>query len=187
MHRRPNRARPAGFAALIALVLAPAVGSQDAGLEPRETTAPARLEVTVLDDAGEPVEGALITALPSTGGYRGFGIDPEKLRATVTGAGGRTTLESLPPGPWTVGVQARGFAPHTDRRVAAGPLEVRLEKGGAITGVVADAEGVPLADARVSLDPGFPLPSAWVAEASRVETTTDAEGRFRLEGIGPDR
>ena len=194
MDRRNALVMRVGIVALTTLLAAAAARAQDAA-PPRLPAAATKdpvtlavsaghLEISVTDDKGEPVEGALVVALPSSGGYLAFGLDPEKLRTTITGAGGRATLEALPPGPWTLTVQARGFAPKTERRVERGPLEVRLDKGGVITGTVADAEGVPVADARVSIDTGLPLPSAWAAEASRVEASTDSEGRFRLEGIG---
>ena len=70
-------------------------------------------------------------ALPSQGAYRPFGgLAPEKVRSTLTGREGKAKLESLPPGPWNVTVHARGFVTQPLRRVASGPLAVRLEKGG---------------------------------------------------------
>ena len=81
-------------------------------------------------------------AVPVQGAYRSFGgLDSEKVRSTVTGREGKARLESLPPGPWNVTVHARGFVPQPTRRVASGPLAVRLEKGAAITGVVREGEG----------------------------------------------
>ena len=144
------------------------------------------LEVVVRDPAGQPVAGAVVVATPSSGAWLPFGgVARDTVRATVTGASGRALLEALPPGPWTLVVQAEGFAPRRVRRVEAGPLEVRLEMGGVLTGVVRDAEGSPVAGARVALDADLPLETDWVAEASRVEAVTDGEGRFRLGGIGP--
>jgi large repetitive protein len=144
------------------------------------------LDVTVTDPGGKPVEGAFVMALPVRGAYRSFGeLATEKVRSTLTGREGKARLESLPPGPWNVGVHARGFVTQSLRRVASGPLAVRLEKGGVITGVVREADGKrPVAGARVAVDGGLPLPSGWEEDATRNETTTDAAGRFRLEGIG---
>jgi protocatechuate 3,4-dioxygenase beta subunit len=143
------------------------------------------LHVTVTDAKGRPVKGAFVLAQPVSGAYRPFGgLDPAKLRSTVTGRDGKATLESLPPGPWNVTVRARGFVPRPLRRVASGPLAVRLDEGGSITGVVRDAESrEPVADAEVAIGGRGLLPDAW-EEASRVETRTDARGRFRLDGIG---
>ena len=125
-------------------------------------------------------------AVPVQGAYRSFGgLAPEKVRSTVTGREGKAKLESLPPGPWNVTVHARGFVTQPTRRVASGPLAVRLEKGGVITGVVREADGNrPIAGARVGVGRRARLPGDWSDEATRNETVTDAEGRFRLEGIG---
>jgi len=151
---------------------------------PRPVTS---LDVTVTDSAGKPVEGAFVMALPTQGAYRPYGgIAPEKVRSTLTGREGKAKLESLPPGPWNVTVHARGFVTQPLRRVASGPLAVRLEKGGVITGVVRDGDGNrPVAGARVAVDGGLPLSSGWSQDATRNETATGAQGRFRLEGIGP--
>ncbi len=145
-----------------------------------------RLDVVVTDPAGRPVEGAFVMAVPVQGAYRSFGgLAPEKVRSTVTGREGKARLESLPPGPWNVTVHARGLVPQPTRRVASGPLAVRLEKGGVITGVVREGDGNrPIAGARVAVESGLSTPEGWSAEATRNEAVTDAEGRFRLEGIG---
>jgi protocatechuate 3,4-dioxygenase beta subunit len=163
-------------------------GKAAAGKSPPKKPPPVtRLEVAVADPQGHPVEGAFVLVRPVFGAFRPFGggLDPAKLRSTVTGRDGKARLESLPPGPWDVTVRARGFVPRPLSRVASGPLAVRLEKGGSITGVVRDAESrAPVADAEVAIE-GFPsLPGGWEEDASRVETPTDARGRFRLEGIG---
>jgi len=94
------------------------------------------LDVTVTDPTGRPVEGAFVMALPTQGAYRPYGgIAPEKVRSTLTGRAGKAKLEGLPAGPWNVTVYARGLVTQSLRRVASGPLAVRLEKGGSITGV----------------------------------------------------
>ena len=144
------------------------------------------LDITVTDPAGKPVEGAFVMAVPSQGAYRSFGgLAPEKVRSTLTGREGKAMLESLPPGPWNVTVHARGFVTQPLRRVASGPLAVRLERGGAITGIVSEADGKrPIAGARVGVGGGLALPGDWQEDATRNEATTDAQGRFRLEGIG---
>lgn len=171
--------------ALMALVLAVA-SVQASSQDPNSAEGTSRLMVSVTDAPGEPVEGAVVVARPAAGGGLPFGgTDPERVRAGVTNAEGLAVLESLPPGPWTVAVLARGFAPSTERQVQTGLITVQLDLGGAITGTVADADGVPLSGARVSVGAGLPGAPTWAEQASRVETMTDAEGGFRLEGLGP--
>lgn len=199
-----HRHSPWGFLALLAVSVALVASAQTqappgAAAPPKgKAPAPARkapkappppvtsLDVTVTDPAGKPVAGAFVMALPAQGAYRPFGgLAMEKIRSTLTGAEGRAKLESLPPGPWNVRVHARGFVPQSLRRVASGPLAVRLEKGGSITGIVREGRtSRPVPGARVSVPASFPVTGGWDEEATRNETTTDAEGRFRLDGIG---
>jgi protocatechuate 3,4-dioxygenase beta subunit len=189
-------------AALVAALL-PLVASAQAPLPPKAAT-PAKakpsvpatrpkapppvtsLDVAVTDPSGKPVEGAVVVAVPTRGAYRPIvGLAAEKVRSTLTGRDGKAKLESLPTGPWNVTVRARGFVPQPLRRVASGPLAVRLEKGGSITGVVREwRTGRPVPAARVSVRTGIPGTGGWEEEAGRNETTADAEGRFRLDGIG---
>ena len=146
------------------------------------------LDVTVADASGKPVEGAYVMALPAQGAYRPFGggLAPDKVRSTVTGREGKARLESLPAAPWSVTVHARGFVTQRLPRVASGSLAVRLAKGGSITGSVREGRGRrPVRGARVAVSGTVPLVGGWEEEATRNETTTDAKGRFRLDGIGP--
>ena len=67
------------------------------------------------------------------------------------------------------------------------PLVVRLEPGGVVTGVVRDGlSREPVGGARVWVMtrlPGVPA-DRWDPDADRIDTTADARGRFRLEGLG---
>ncbi len=118
---------------------APARKAEKVALPPVAT-----LDVTVTDPAGKPVGGALAMAVPVQEALLSRGaIAREKVRSALTGREGQAKLESLPPGPWNVVVHARGFVTWSLRRVASGPLAVRLEKGGSITGVVREGKGAP--------------------------------------------
>ena len=199
MNRRSREGCAALLAALLALVASAQTPSPTAPAVPAKAKAPAParkvpkppptvtiLDVTVTDPAGKPIEGAFVLALPAEGAYRPFGgLATEKVRSTLTGREGKARLESLPPGPWNVVVQARGFVRQPLRRVASGPLAVRLERGGSITGVVREGRTRrPVVGARVSMGAGIAATGGWAEEATRNETTTDAEGRFGLDGIG---
>ena len=162
-----------------------------AGDTPKPTpplpAAAASLDVTVTDPAGRPFEGAFVTAFPSTGasGPAG-GPQAGTERHAVTGREGRARLEALPPGPWTVTVHGRGFVTRLLRNVASGPLALRLEKGGVVAGRVFSSAGRrPLAGAKVVAATDAPLPADWPEDATRNVAPSDAQGRFRLEGIGP--
>jgi RNA polymerase sigma factor (sigma-70 family) len=78
-----------------------------------------------------------------------------------------------------------------------GPLEVRLEPTGALAGRIVDAAGKPLAGLQVKLllswkpenVKGLPaevrLNAPFVNKAMNRETTTDSDGKFRIEGLVP--
>ncbi|HUL77712.1 MAG TPA: carboxypeptidase regulatory-like domain-containing protein [Vicinamibacteria bacterium] len=142
------------------------------------------LDVTVIDRADKPVEGAFVFVIPVSGAFRSGGVAAEKVRSGFTSRDGTVKISPLPPGPWNAWVHARGLATQRVRRVASGPLRVVLEKGGAITGVVREGDGRPVPGARVRCGSDVPAPEGWPAEATRNEAVTDGEGLFRLEGIG---
>ncbi len=146
---------------------------------------PSTLEVTVVGPTSQPVEGAFVMALPAVGAYFGMQLQVEKLRSGITGKDGRVRLEQMPTGPWSVTVQARGFLSATESRVNAATLNVKLDKGGAISGLILDGgTKAPVAGARVALEAGMPLPGDWQDRLARNEALSDAKGVFRLEGVG---
>ncbi len=105
--------------------------------------------------------------------------------AGVTAADGAFRLSLKGRGPFDVWVEARGFAArHLERVSAAAPLTVALARGGAIEGVVRDAESrVPLAGVRVEAGINR-AQTAWDPDAGTITATTDLKGRFHLDGIG---
>jgi hypothetical protein len=61
---------------------------------------------------------------------------------------------------------------------------VKLEPWGVLTGRLVDADGRPLAGARMQVNyPGY-IPVAWM-ERQREEMRTDRDGRFRVERVIP--
>lgn len=152
---------------------------------PRSASSPTILDVTVLDPAGKPVDGAFVMALPELGAYVGTQLQAENVRSAVTGKDGRAHLERMPRGPWSVTAFGRGFVSRTESRVSAAAVTMKLEKGEDLTGVVLDGTTrKPIAGARVGVDEGLPLPCEWEDRLTRLEAVADARGAFRLEGLG---
>lgn len=140
------------------------------------------LEVVVQDPRGRPVAGALVSIAV------GRELLPRMLSAR-TDAEGRARLDGLSRPPWDVAVQARGLAPKRVERVypSEKPLVVRLEAGASLAGVVRDGTTrEPVAGASVSvwIRTGIAASTGWDPDAGRISTTSDARGRFELEGLG---
>ncbi len=133
------------------------------------------VEGRVIDDLGNPIAGAVVSA-----GHRGEAAEPFSPQhaqddgPTVSRADGRFRIEGLSPGP--VSLQARRGALVAEETVYLTDaddlkgVELVLKSKGAIEGVVRGVDGKP-AQAQVG-----------VRGAS---TQTDAQGRFRLDGLSP--
>lgn len=177
-----------------------------------------RLEVRVLGAEGQPLEGASLSVRVQ----RKDGVANDPLEEMMSGededlrtdSRGVATVELLPP-ECDVRVRARapGHAPWGATRSIGpsssqgGPLLVRLPPGRALSGTVRDAQGQPIAGARVQVlnaaqagrapaPPGEPAvaPDAsnapqqaqqeWQQEwDARRSATTDAEGRWRVADL----
>lgn len=150
------------------------------------------LRAVVRDAAGKPVEGVKVTlaSLSRNPGFdprrtSSFGetlsVPPElsELLAEVSNAAGEIRLSHLPAG---VGLSLSISDPryarlqcHADweELMAGRPFELSLQPPGTIRGrVVRAADAKPLAGVRVAATPGG-------------VATTDANGCYRLEGLGP--
>jgi uncharacterized GH25 family protein len=147
--------------------------------------------------SGGPVEGAQVLAVVGRigfGGRGGGGQGDTRTSTTVgrTNAEGRFRLEGMLPGPvaaWQVRASghvmatANVFAGSGWPDVEAGKVtevEVRLERGGVLTGSVRDAasgQGIPGATVSAIQRGGFAF------FAGSPSTTTDAEGGYRIEGV----
>lgn len=170
-------------------------GSQDLRLEPGEERRGVRLEVRsnpasprvsgrVVDDRGAAITGADIELKIHHTKGSGFS-------STRTGTDGRFDFELWTGGsgggdtqPW----QAVFEVDHPDylrhrRELDLGglfedtPMEIVLTAGGTtVSGVVVDEGGVPVSNARVSLED---------TEAHRLQSVTGMDGAFRFEGVEP--
>jgi hypothetical protein len=148
-----------------------------------------------VDAKGNPVAGAKVTgALRLTllifaqpGGYNPVALR-RRFEAT-SGEDGRYELAGLTKGMYELRIESPGRA-RAERSIPVGPdfraseVEVTLDQGDAISGVVRDAAGRPIAGAKVH-------PARWhhsTPNGGEVYTTpsgaspaqTDAEGRYRL-------
>ena len=178
-----------------AVVMGSAVGAQTPA--PSRPAPPARtkpapaptpsaiLEGQVKGPDGKPVEQALVVARAATASFS----DPP--RTARTSPEGRFRIEVEVRGPHTIRVEARGLAARTLEKVVPGsaPLAIALEKGGFIEGVVKDgATGQTVPAARVEArEASGAISAPWEAGAGLVDATSDAKGRFRLEGLARGR
>ncbi|HEY6552127.1 MAG TPA: carboxypeptidase-like regulatory domain-containing protein, partial [Vicinamibacteria bacterium] len=142
----------------------------------------AALEGVVKGPDGRPVEGALVIARQAGASSR------EPLFTKTSGDGRfRLPLPKAAVGPWDLRVEAKGLAAAQVEKAQPGAsLSVALLKGRAIGGTVRDgSDNRPLVGAIVearSMDRSrFSLP--WEPLAGAVTARTDAQGRFRLEGV----
>jgi len=118
---------------------------------------------------GSPVEGALV-----------LGRDSRRVEqcSARTDRGGRLVFDDLQPGLLTVEITPRDAAPPPSKRVELRPgerslLELSLEPGVRIHGLVSDPQGRPIAAAEVGLGSSF-----------RRSVFTDQYGEYELFGVG---
>lgn len=149
---------------------------------------PPVLEGVVRGPDRKPIEKALVAALPS-GPSLGVRMDRPSAVSTLTDANGRFRLTLRTREPHTVRAEAKGLAAAMRRDVVAGtPLAFDLRTGGAIEGTVRDGEtGQPVAGLRVAAGQSGSFPVDGHPGAGRVTATTDANGRFKLEGLASGR
>lgn len=168
----------------ILLVTAGLAFAQGKPTTPRPQATPAPpppvLQGIVRGPDGKPIADALVTARPVDASFS----DP--VLATRTDASGAFRLELKKPGLVNVRIEAKGLAPQIlDRTRPGAPLAVTLAKGGVLTGVVRDGTtGTPLEGVRVEATNAKGLVPTWEPVAGAARDVTDAEGRFRLEGLG---
>ncbi|MFL6230317.1 MAG: collagen binding domain-containing protein [Pyrinomonadaceae bacterium] len=150
------------------------------------------ISVRVLDDAGQPVQNALVTT----------SRQGQSQRPSFDNSGassGKYVVSNLEPGLYVVSVGAPGYVLEstaasndpTDSTALYRPgdsVTMRMTKGGVITGRVTDAEGEPVVGARVvavrtrdAAGRGAQEGAA-VGNASR-ERRTDDRGVYRLYGL----
>ena len=143
----------------------------------------AALAVSVIDAAGDPVDGAEVSIEPPAPAEE-YGTDSrDTYLLGATDAAGTLRVESLPAGPAVVRLSARSLSAAcadlvreitlTSARDLV--LTVRLDRSardfGVVVGRVVDAEGLPPRWATVRV------------RGTDVRTQTEADGTFRLAGV----
>lgn len=160
----------------------------------------AAIEGKVVDAEGEPVAGAaveLAVQRPPSGGMRIEIGRPTLAPRALSGPSGTFRLGPVDPDQaYEVKVRAAGFAPASEtvtglepRRTKKG-VRVRLDRGRAVAGVVADEDDIPLRDVEVLLRPqqsrgGMGMLRIMDSTAPPAEFlgSTDGRGAFRIEGL----
>jgi protocatechuate 3,4-dioxygenase beta subunit len=141
----------------------------------------------VTDDSGTPVAGVDVTL--SRPPFLGMTLLPgqecgqKSLATTRTDEQGRYVFAGLGAGDHGVVFDHRSFVLAEEKAVVREPdeivtLDVKLVRGGDVSGKVTDATGAPVAKAEVRAFAPFSPTAVSVAE-------TDAEGRYRLLRLRP--
>lgn len=145
---------------------------------------------------GEPVEGALVLAMPAPPAGR------ERQASAKTDADGQYRITNLAPGKYRVVAQASGLASQEGptgefgREINLDPGETRdkidfaLVRGGVITGRVSDADDQPVVEQTISLTlltAGGWQSYSWPYSNSYEMMTTDDRGVYRIYGLPAGR
>jgi hypothetical protein len=189
---------PSGIGPRKAGVVAPAEGVE------LTVTGAGEIHGRVVDaDSGRAVPDFQLRYQPDAqGGVRfvmrmgpGRGRGPYE-RQTFHTEDGTFVLEDVPAGRWTVEAFAPGYQAGSASAVSVGEgeaaegVEIRLSKGGVISGRVLEARtGRPILDAtvRAELSGGGPRVGMMRmgGEGDDNEAATDAEGRYEIAGLAP--
>jgi RNA polymerase sigma-70 factor (ECF subfamily) len=161
-----------------------------------------RTELTLQLEPGAPIRGTVVDGSGAgvgdawVAGYlpgKWFGFDDAHVRRTVTRPDGTFELEALPAGTLLVRAGAPDRLESEKRRVELGEtahegLVLELEEGNAITGDVHWSDGSAAAGVEVSAEFDRSYLATEVTfnalRGATGSTTTDADGRFRLAGVG---
>ena len=159
--------------------------------------APTSLAGQVVDHTGRVPAGIVVQVLPEgreterfdlRGGLEALAAGGQPLAEVEADAEGRFLVKDLPPGRYTLRVRAPGYAAAFRAGVVVSLAElsetpvVTLDPGIAWYGRILDSEGRGIAGAHVL---AAAIPSERVRRIDRVDTYSDANGRYRLDTLVP--
>jgi hypothetical protein len=154
-------------------------------IEPAVNDAPYKVEITIptaatrrvrfVDPDGRPVRGAIVVGLASSPHHQVI-LDGNWAEVLALDATRERRLAALSP-------DGRLLVETTVRADSAEPITVRMRHSGAVTGQLADEEGKPVAGASASVT--YPSDDPPRIPRPRDLAKTDADGRFRVEGVFP--
>lgn len=135
----------------------------------------------VLGPDGTPVDGVQLRAAPALAHGRGDSLSAR------TDSLGLFRIKVSRQEPYVVWLTSKGLAPaHVDRMWPGVASTIRLNRGEVIVGIVSDDKGSPIANATIMAISDARLGGALgLRDAPSQSATSDRQGSFRLEGIGP--
>jgi protocatechuate 3,4-dioxygenase beta subunit len=133
-----------------------------------------RVSGRVLNESGEPIANARVTIIPATPGAP----------VVLTDGDGNFTFQT-PPGRLKLTASKTGYGHRESNEMiaAAQPVEMRLQRGAAISGRVVDGHGDPILDVRVVAEIAATTGTGFTVAAA---TQTDDRGEYRLSSLAPD-
>jgi len=131
------------------------------------------VEVTVVDEPGKPIAGASVHE------------SGEDEPVVLTDDKGVAKLKGIRPGWVAVEASAPGYAPNTTITTlgsagAAGKVQLTLRKGFAVAGKVVDADGRPIAKAKVRASAQT---WGWGDQTGELDVVTDDKGAFQIPAL----
>lgn len=157
----------------------------------------AMLSVQVVDESGDAIANARVTARPDK--KTGIGMSQMmQSQSERTNESGHCTFESMNPGSYTVDATIAGRTSDSQTvevvvQTEAQQVKLVLREGGIVTGIVQTPDGKPLAGARVAHHPSENLPiigdladqlgPEYLAQVTKGGAETDDKGEFRLSGL----
>ncbi len=146
-----------------------------------------RLEGQVVDQRGEPVEGATVMANPDRSVMAGATVVRQQRRPAWarTGADGHFLIADVEPGLLEVTARAEGYQHlvRTGIEIEAGgalELELVLEAGAVVEGTLTTTDGEPVAEGSISVSER--QDGLFTGRSITASGLTDVEGYYRVTG-----